>query len=293
MSKHKFPPKGYDQMEYPLPHNFNYQFGLSPETATKNTTYVPLIKCMQDINPPDTIEVNPSHADFNEETGCIVQSDSIVPKLNIHMQAQMSQPMIEEAPGDGIRYIKFNWMPIYLAFKDMYEAIDNKEDVEVEDILEMTHTVVKKVGKPLYNNVKLLVEDDWPVSTINHTEVFGDVGMDTDLKGEGVTFDEELMWDALSYYSNSSMLAKAMGQWHTQILRADFPWIFNSNNFTNPSVKRGNEYTFCGILFHVPLVATPEQFYTAADLTEATSVVNFDIKVRYDEWNSQFDQTAY
>jgi len=290
MVQHKFPPKGYSQMEYPLPHNFNYQFSLSPETATKNSTMIPLIRTSEVCNVADAIEVNPSHSSFAEETGSIIQPDSIIPKMNIHMTAQMNKSLDVT---DKIRFLKFNWMPIYMAFLDMYEAVENETNVTVSDVLQLTTDVNPKMGKALYNNVKLLGATNWPMSTVNFTEVFGTAGLDTDVTGEGITFVEETMWDTLSYGSNSSMLAKAMGKWNSVTLDVRRPWIFNSNNFTNPTVKRGNEYTYCGILFHVPLVDTVDQWYEVGDVTAANSFIDFDVKVRYDEWNSQFDQTAF
>ncbi len=285
----KFPPKGYNSMEYPLPHNFNYSFALSPETATKNSTMIPLLRSNEALTAPDNIEVNPSHPQFAEETGSFIQPDSIVPKMNIHMDANMDKGLTEV---DKIRFLKFNWMPVYFAFEDMYTAIDNKTDTEVEDIIPMIRTASTKQATPLYNNVKLLREEDWPMSTVNFTETFTLAGMNVDVKGEGITFVEETMWDALSFFSNSSMLSKAMGQWRSVILTHEHPWTFNSNNFTNPTVKRGNPFTFCGIIFHVPLVDSIDQYNHAGDITAATSAIDFKIKIRYDEWNNQFDQTA-
>ncbi len=292
MVKHQFPPKGYNAMEYPLPHTFEYQFGLSGKDATKNSTICTLIRCVETpLTAIETIEVNPSNGSFAEETGSIIAPDSIVPKMNISMSAHMNSVMRKVA-GDDLRTIKFNWMPIYMAFKDMYEAVDNKTDVEVEDILELTHTVAQKDATPLFNNIKCLREDDHPVSTIHLTETFSHLNLDTDLKMECVTFDETLMWNALRYYSNSKMLSKAMGKWNTVYLNHEHPWRFNSSNFTHPTVKRGNEYTFCGILFHVPLAGTSKQALEAGDVTTATSLIEFNVQVKYDEWNSQFDQTS-
>lgn len=290
MTKHKFPPRGYEQMEYPLPHQFEYQFGLSPETATKNSTIIPILRSSEGNTAVDTIEVNPSHSAFAEETGTLIHPDSIVPQMNISMTAQMNHGLDET---DKIRYLKFHWMPIYLAFEDMYLAKENETNLTVADILELTTSSGNKAVTPTYNNVKLLVEEDWPMSTINQAETFSIAGMDTDIKGEGVTFDPELMWDTLNHGSNAGMLAKAMGQWHTELLDVRRPWIRNSNNFTHPTIKRGNEFTFCGILFHVPLTGTSKQYYKAADITEAGSTINFSIQVRYDEWNAHFDQTAF
>ncbi len=290
MTKHKFPPRGYKAMEYPLPHDFTTSFNLSPETGTINSTIIPILRATETINDADGIEVNPSHANFAEETGTIIQPDSIVPRINIHMNAQMSHTMDELS---NIRYIKFNWMPIYMAFQDMYTAIDNETDIEVEDILELIRTTSSKSATALYNNTKLLGATAMPMSTVNFTEVFGTAGLDTAATCEGVTYDEDSMWDALNHFSNAGMLSKAMGQWHSEILDVRRPWTFSSNNFTNPAVKRGNEFTYCGILFHVPLIATAKQFYDAADVEAAADSIKFRMQVRYDEWNQNFDQTAF
>ncbi len=222
MAQHKFPPKGYNQMQYPLPHNFEYQFRLEIEDETKNSTITPLLKTYEGMNAADVIEVNPSNSAFLEETGSVIQPDSIVPKMNVFFSAQMAH-LADET--DKLRYLKFNWMPIYLSFKDNYEAMDNKSNVEVEDILEMQHTVANKDGTPLYG-VKLGTVRDYPASSVNISETFTIADLTTDLKMEAVAFDEQLMWDALQYYSNSSMLASVMGKWHSVVLDVRKPYIF-------------------------------------------------------------------
>ncbi len=284
----KNPPANYFSMEYPLPHNFNYKFTLSPETETVNSTICTLLQSREGLTAVESIEVNPSNGAFGEETGPTCQPDSIVPKINIMMNAQLNLACTET---DKIKYLKFNYLPIYSSYKD-FEAKDNKTDVAVESILELVDDANSKRLRPLFNGTDLILEDDHPFNTKHLADTFTGWGLTTDAKLEGVTFDEELMWDALSYYSNSSMLAKVMGPWRTAMVSEHKPWQFNSNNYTNPSVKRMNEFTFCGILFHVPRVGNFKQFYAAADITEASSGINFNVNIRFDEWNSQFDQTS-
>lgn len=291
MAFKKTPPPNYFASEYPLPHNFFYSFGLNAETSTQNSTIVSLIRCHEGIA-TDAIEVNPSHANFAEETGSIIATDSIVPKINISITAQMTHIAAET---DVLRYLKFNWMPVYVSFKDKLEALENETNVEVEDILELETTVATKSVEPLYTGTDLIASGGilHPMNTVLKTEVFGDVGLSVDTKMEAVAFDEELMWDTLSYGSNAGALKSIMGSWHSELIHRDRPWFMNSNNFTNPIVKRGNEYTYCGILFHVPLVDTVKQYYQAADVTEANPQISFDVQVRYDEWNPNFDQTTF
>lgn len=284
----KFPPKNYFAMEYPLPHNFEYQFGLSPETATTNSTICSLLQSREGLTAVESIEVNPSNSAFGEDTGPVCQPDSIIPRMNISFDAQLNHILTET---DKIKYLKFNYLPIYQSFKD-FEAKDNKTDVAVESILELVDDNNTKRVYPLFNGVDLPTTYLHPFSTKPIADAYGGWGLTTDGLMEGVTFDEELMWDALSYYSNSSMLAKVMGSWRTALVTEHKPFHFTSNNYTNPSVKRMNEFTFCGILFHVPLVSTPKQYYKTGDITEATAAIEFNVNVRFDEWNSQFDQTS-
>ncbi len=286
----KFPPRNYRSMEYPLPHNFAYQFRLDLEQAAQNSTYVSLIQNYEGMNAADTIEVNPSNAAFLEETGARCQPDSIIPKMNISIRAQFKHATDES---DNLRFAIFNWMPVYLSFLDNYTAMDNKADVEIEDILELQHTVANKDCTPLFGTkLQLISAATHPVNTVNMTGTFTTEDLTTNVNPEAVAFDEELFWDAMQYYSNAPMLRSVIGKWHTEILHAEHPFIMNSNNFTNPKVKRVNEYTYCGILFHVPQIGTAKQFYEAADST-AASGIDFRVQVRYDEWNSQFDQTAF
>ncbi len=292
----KFPPKGYNQMEYPLPHQFDYNFGLSAEIATKNATMVTLIKSYEAMNAADAIEVNPSHSAFLEETGPVCQVDSIIPRLNISMSAMMTQTSAGGAL-DDIKVLKFHWMPIYMSFIDTYEAMENETNAEVEDVIEMQHTVAQKDGNPLWSNTDLLESATTgylahPVNTVNITGTFTTTDLTTDLKMESIAFDPDHMFDILSYGSNSSMLRKVMGQYHTEYITQDRTWVRNSNNFTHPSVKRMNEYTFCGVIFYLPLVDSSQQFGNGTDITETKNQIDFKIRVRYDEWNSQFDQTS-
>jgi len=283
----KYPPNNYFAMEYPLPHNFNYKFSLSPETTGKNSTLCTLLQNREGLTAVESIEVNPSNGAFGEETGPTCQPDSIIPKINVSFDCQLNKSIVV----DGIKYLKINYLPIYSSFKD-FEAKDNKTDVAVESILEIVDDANSKRVYPLFNGNDCLAEDDHPFNTKHIADAYTGWGLTTDAKMECVDFDEELMWDALSYYSNSSMLAKVMGSWRTALVTEHKPFHFNSNNYTNPMVKRMNEFTFCGILFHVPLVDTPQQYYKAGDISEASSFLNFNVKIRYDEWNSQFDQTS-
>ncbi len=291
---HLRPPKGYNMTEYPLPHNFDYLFSLQAEDETKNSTIVTLLRSIGESPiAADSIEVNPKHASFGEETGPSCQLDSIIPRMMVNFHIKLSKGAIET---DKVKSLRVNWMPIYFAFADTFEAKDDKTDVEVEDILEMSHNTSLQFADPLYGGVDLdntaaTGDGSQPLSTKNYAETYGEYGLTTDAKLESVAFDEELFFDARQYYQNSGMLNKVCGRWHSVNLHTN--WIYNhfSTNLTFPSVKRINPYTFCGILFHVPQVGSPNQYPLAGDTT-AIPHVDIGMKIRYNEWNNHYDQTV-
>ncbi len=281
----KFPPRGYRRSEHPLPHNFGNVTVLYGEDETKNSMIFTLLRTSEACLAPDTIEVNPEHASFGEDVGALIQKGSIVPRINLRIYANMTKDAIET---DKMRTIKFNWMPIYISFLDSLEAEDSKTAVQIEDILELQHDTTNKDVYPLHSTVKL--GGNHPLSNKNAVEVLGDYGLTTTAVQESVAFDKQLFFDALQYYTNSGMLKRVTGKMRTVTIGRDRPYVYHSNNFTNPSVKRGNPYTFCGILYHVPQGDSADQVFGSSDTTNITHL-RVSTQVRFDEWNPDFDQT--
>ncbi len=284
----KFPPRGYKSLEYPLPHNFDFQFDLEAEDETKNSTIVTLFKQSEACNAPESVEVNPTNDNFVEDTGTCLHRGSIVPRVNVTFRMALTKGAVET---DKLRQLTVNWMPIYTAFLDNLDASDEKTGTDIEDILELTHATDNKDTFPLFADVNLTNGTNIALTTVGFTEVFGDVGLTNNAIGQSVAFDMEKFYDALQFYTNSGMLGKSIGKMNAITLTRERPFTYHSNNFTNPSVKRANPYTFCGILFHLPLVAQSSQFYTIADTT-VIGHVHINGNIRYDEWNSSFQQAA-
>lgn len=289
MSRHKYPPRGYRKLEYPLPHNFSTIFNLLAEDTSADSTIIPLIRATEAFTTPEAIEVNPRNANFAEETGASIHMGSIVPRLNVTFSLVLSKGAIET---DKIRALKVNWMPIYISFLDSLEAMDDKTAVSVEDILELAHDTTNKDVWPLYNGTNLATGiGTCPMNTVAATEVFGDWGLSVDTDIEATAFNKELFYDSLQYYTNAGMLKAVTGSMNTVIVKRDRPFLYHSNNFTNPRVKRGNPYTFCGILFHLPSGDQADQITRLADTTNIAHIQG-QMSVRYDEWNPEFDQSA-
>lgn len=282
------PPRGYRMEEYGLPHIFSYRGALSAESATQDATILTILRYSEACANPDTIEVNPRNANFARETGATCCPGSIVPRITMNLDLWLSKGAIET---DKIQRLKVNWFPIYTAFLDSLDAADDKTTTDVEGILKLQHETTNRDVYPL-NVAKLLDADNQPLSTINDAdEALGDYGLTTTAVLESVAFVKETMYDARSYYTNQGMIRKVMGKMRTIALDRTHGYHYFSNNFTYPTVKRLNPYTFCGILISVPSSEDHDQLTFLGDTTVIPHV-NFNMKIRFDEWNPNFDQSA-
>ncbi len=284
-------PAGYRQADYPLIHDFQYQFSLDVEDETKNSTIVKLIANSGEAG-AEAVEVNPSHAAFAEESGALCFTGSIIPKLSISITAKLDQAAFDI---DSIEHMMFKWMPIYTSFLNSLDAINlGCPASDIKTILEL-QTGGKERVFPLFGGVDLpATVYNHPLSNINVTETFTNAGLTTDAKMESVAFDEQAFWDAKRYYTNKGKLNQITGSFKSVYL--DYhrkPYTYFSNNFTNPTVKRMNPYTFCGILFHVPQADEIGQLCDDADVTTSVGHIDIGVRVNYEEWNVDFDQTAF
>ncbi len=282
----KFPPKGYRNDEYPLPHNGGFSFGLSSENVARDSTIIRFFGMNEQFINPEAVHVNPGNALFAEEGGSAICRGSIIPRLNLTFHINMTKGAIET---DKMRAIKVQFMPIYTAFLDSLDAIDEKTGEDIESIIEMQHDVTDKCAFPLYSGTKLQNTAPIVMNSRAFTEVFGVVGLTTNNTPESVAFDSEKFYDALQYYSNAGKMKAHIGRMRTVVVTRDRPFQYHSNNFTFPTVKRGNPYMFCGMLYHVP--AGIDQFYTAGDTTDIDAV-HIKGRYRYDEWNTAFEQAT-
>jgi len=213
---------------------------------------------------------------------------SIVPRLNLSMIANMSKAGRET---DKLKNLIFNWMPIYIAFLDDLEAEDSLTSTQIEDILELQHDVTNEDTYPLFSGTDLVVGDALDMSNVNDSnEAFGDYGLTTALTYESVAFDKLAFWANMRYKTNKGKLAKVCGQMRTVMIGHDTPYRYTSNNFTYPTVKRMNPYTFCGILIHLPYAGDGDQVFNANDVT-SISHLSIQMQWNFSEWNQNFDQT--
>ncbi len=274
------PPRGYMGQEFPLHHDIEFNFQLSAEIETKNSTIVPLVIQDQGLTPSgSTKQVNPRNPNFEIDAGVNCYAESIIPKIALSYRCSLTKGAIET---DAIRSLSINVMPIHTAFLSRLDAEDYKTAVDCENLLELTHETVDEQCYPLWSGTDLdnpsLVPADVP-------------GLTTNQNYESVAFDKETFFDAMQYYTNKNMLQTMIGRMKTLLLKRDYPYSYASNNYNYPIVKFMNPYAFCGILFHLPQVGQIDQFGIASETT-AIPHVNISGKIRFPEWNQVFDQAS-
>ncbi len=282
----KFPPRGYRNDEYPLPHNSSFAFSLNAENETLNSTILPIFRQSEACINAESIEVNPNNTAFAEEPGATCFRGSIIPKVNISYRISMTKGAIET---DKMRSLIVNVMPIYTSFLDSLDAEDEKTATDIEGLLSLEHATDNKDTQPIYSAVKLLNASSLPMTTLGYTETRTDWGIaSTDIL-ESVAFSKEGIYDTLQYKTNAGMLKKVMGNMRAILVTRDRPYRYYSNNFTYPTVKRMNPYTFCGILFHLEQAGSVDQVFIAGDTTDIPHI-HINGRIRFDEWNNGFEQ---
>lgn len=286
----KHPPRGYNKMQHPLPHNFSYYGIFDILDLAKDATILTLFRGSETTLAPDTIEVNPRHDDFAEDTGPTCIFDSIIPKVNFTFRASLSQAML----GDyEFAKVLIKVMPIYIAFEDSLIAknMNSPAETEVEDILELAHSATSYRVNPLFAS-KLTTRGTQPYSTITAVDTDATWGLTTNANLESVAFENFLFYDALQYYTNRGMLNKVIGPIKTFELTREKSALYHSDNFTNPSVKRINPYTFCAVLVWTEIPGVHSQGFSGEYNGTDLDLVYFNADVRFDEWNAEFDQTT-
>ncbi len=283
----KRPPRNYTMEQYPLPHTYVSSFGLGATSAAKAATIIPILRSSEAASGSEAVEVNPRHGSFGVDTGMTCFNGSIVPRILF----SMSLFIPEAAIATGVRHLTVKFMPLYFSFAESLKATDDKTDIEVQDILEVLVGGLSKDVTPIYAG-KLFSPGLMPLSTkTDSDEAIAEWDMTTDATYEGVVFDEDGMFDALSHFTNAGMLRKAIGPIRTALIKQDRPFHYTSNNFTFPSVKRMNNHTFCGLMVWVPQADTPGQTLLDSEITDIEHV-HINYRGRFDEWNPNFDQTA-
>ncbi len=265
---------------YPQPHDIRGGCSFELDNTTLDNTIVPFCFYDEGLGTPSARETNPRNAAFavvNDEANCFVDS-----RVN-NIFAEFRFSMAKQALIDNIPNIRFATMPIWMAFKENYTAIDELSTFEIQDILELQTESTDRQGFPLF-----VAATDLPEISSGRANLGANQpGLDTDVGLEGVVFDVNAYYDMIHYMTNGNMLAKSTGGLRWQVLTQNRPYIVNRFSM-NPKVKRMNEYTFGGLLIIVPTAGQSEQSMALTELTVAKNYVHVDWAIRYNEWNENF-----
>jgi len=293
----KHPPRGYFDQEYPLPHVFQYKFSLQLQDVAQDATICPLFRnSTENTTQIDLIEVNPQNTLFAESNGPTCHKGSIIPRTTVSIKAFLSEASALTFDPLGInKPVMFNWAPIYTSFANSLDAADDRTGLAVSDIMELAKGFFEEVN-PLYvadldNAVGH--SSAFPLTTEPSNfvdETFDDWGLGVDTVMEHVAWSKNVYFNHVRFGTNSAMLRKVCPKIHTGVVTAGRPFSHYSNNFTMPSVKRINPFTFCGILFSVPAAGDTEQPILDSEVTDIEHLF-FTVRVLFDEWNPNFDQS--
>ncbi len=268
--------------QYPRVHDVTWGFGLSLDETmtTKQSTIVPYLIQDNAIVDYETIKTNPENEDFAVVGSPQCAAGSFVPKIMTSWTAYCPSPEPE--------LFKFKYMGIHTAMLNRLDAFDKKTGNDIETILELTHETTDEQCFPLFNTVKLFeghVVQDYP----------SDVpGLTAGQQPEGVAFDMEMYFDALHYYTNKEMLRSVTDRMQTYTLQPLVDSAPTKNkikqffgNVQRSMTKFAHPYTFNGGLFHLPRVATINQYgQYAATAIEHLTVLG---RTRYNEFNPDFN----
>jgi len=282
MARAPRPPRGYKEDDWPLFHHIPFEFTLRTYSSPTNLgTILPLFYHDNEvIASPTTTAVNPKHASFTESVEMGILSGSIIPKVSFNFSAQLTKLAIET---DKIRTIHFSWMPIYIAFVENLTAFDERTGDLLEEVLDLVHDTTDEVTFPLWNATKL--DDGFLMPTSTQ-------GLTTTQVMEGVSFTNTIrqrFYKALKYYGNSAKLKASIGRVNHVNVTRDRPFIFSSGNFTNPKVKAGNPYMFCGVRI---MTDETDQVTSRIKTGDVTNIAHlrFNGSIDFQEWNHMFLQ---
>ncbi len=272
--------------KFPRIHNFEFGFGLTAESAVKNSTIVPYVYQNNAIVDYETIKTNPENVDFAVVAYGDTCAGSYIPKIQVGYQ--MFIPPIEVT----IVHLRVNTMPIHTSMLNRLDAFDKKTNKDIESIIEMQHATDDEIAYPLFNG-NILFEGQG-VHDIAPLGGYADIGLTDDGQPEGVTFDQEEFFDAMHYFTNKQMLKTVTGGMRSHIVSE--PLIPHGRSIVSvnktmetPSLcKFQHPYTFCGELFTVPAIGTRTQYHFAS---ETTGIEHLSVRgyVRFNEYNPDFN----
>ncbi len=264
---------------YPQPHKMANTWLYELDNAAIDSTIYPIIMQDEALGSPSILETNPTNASFAVSSAPNCYYGARVNNIYGNIKINLTSKAID----DNLPSVRFAVMVIALAFKNNYTVIDDLSSVETQDVLELQTEDTDKQGYPLWNGTDMLE------AAAGSADLAATVpGLTTDQQIEGVAFSETTYYDALSYLTIAGKMKSLQSglKWYT--LTPNKPFI-NIPIHIKSSAKTINEFTFQGVLIHVPVVDSGDQNLSTLDITAATGYVRCNVNFRYYEWHQDFD----
>ncbi len=300
------PPKGFESEKFPLRHRLTYGAGLGLSSENFNTILMPIVMSSKDTDVlPNTIQVNPHNTAFEEDTGCLCAQMSIVDRMTISLQFNLTHfcgpahhssgvSGAEAFEGDDIPAVKFLWRPMFNVYPEKLDAADDDTGTTVAALLALTKDATNEDVVPLTTNklpATSTIDKDLPMSSVNAVQVAADFNLTTDLKTEDHVFDETLLQAALRRYTNKGALRSCLGRTrHVTLTRKNPVARFYIDKFVPRAIRRIQPYAFFAIQVHMPIPTDDAQIALAKAVTAGVPHLGVRMLAHYHEWNSEHDQ---
>lgn len=265
------------QTVYPRPHALENKFNMNSYDANKRATIYPLIMQDEGLGDPGSYNANPLHASFATTGEVNCYPDSRVNTIFCEMEMSLTKAA---RLTDSIEELRVMIVPLYFAFKEVAETVDDITGHTLLASLEMQKEATDRQMYPLFNGTDL----SGPSKSIGANMP----GLTTDQTIEGVAFDAEDFYNKLQWSTFSKRMSSSIGKIQWVSVRKDR--AVRRRFKLTPRVKRMNPYTFMGVLIYVPDTAFRWQVGSTGDTTNIDHL-NVAMKTRYNEWNDNFDHT--
>lgn len=284
------PPPGYRRFDKPLPHEFEYDFGLNFLNESRNSTSCTYLRNKNNAFAPDTIEVNPKHASFAVDTGPLICSDSLVQFMSIktdYMLGNTAQGVdTNKSAGYLLRMFK-----IFGCWEDSWTPLDQTSGDTISVILKVTSDTTNEDVVATPNGTDLSNESGQPLSTVTATETFAHYGLAVDAKMEGVDLDFDKLFQAKRYYTNGGKLNTLMGNVRTIVLNKNRTHIRTFEKRRVPrACQRGQPHLFFGEHINMPIYTDIDSLSDGVIAPTDATAVTVHKKIFFNEWNPDFMQ---
>ncbi len=265
---------------YPRPHTDQVMWSHGLEAAVVNqATIFPVVMYDEAQGAPGSYTANPRNAAFVTTPSPNCYPNSRINNIIVELRYSLTKLAIQT---DKVVAVKCYYMPIFTAFRESLQAIDELSSLETQDILELTSETTDRQAYPLWNTV-----DMKEPFTDSANLAAGVPALTAGQSMEAVAFDPDAYYNMLHYMTNAGKLASMNGGLSSFTLTAERP--FRKLRFRIRSkVKRMNEYAFMGILSYVPSINSYYQYGVAGDTTDVNHV-DVAATYRYNEWNQSFN----